>query len=914
MSDSARIYTRPTMTTDSASTVIVPETTALLQDLTALRQVPRAEAITTIKTIRLREQELIARRMADHLAEHSGYDITLAMAGLSDAIIRELAERAFTKAGAPVGWHEQVGVFATGGYGRGELNPCSDIDLLVLARDDKQAPWLAAGNAELQASLWDVKFTVGASMRGLSELGRIIDEDFITATAVMEHRPLIAGVALRDGLRGLMATFRKRRSVAFIKFKLDELAKRREQAGVSLFQMEPNLKSNPGCLRDTQLLRNIAFMISGSRNLLNLAELEVITTKDLADVAAANDHLLRLRSLLHFHHRRKQDIFQLPDQVRIAKQLGYEAVSQLRAVEHFMKHHYAQVLHVHQTLELTISRLKATGHLGRWTLLIKTRKTIDKDFSSVQGQVYVSSQDFWSLPDAAARLMRMCRVAQQKGLRLSLELQRVIRTHLSLITDVVRADKALGRVFLEIIGDLGRTRPILEDMHNCGLLGAYLPEFGNLTCHMQFDSYHQFTVDQHTLFAMGNLDAVINGHSKGLPGMPSILATVKRKDLLGLGLLLHDMGKYMGRGHVARGALMVAQVASRMGLDAQEEELVYWLVEKHVSLSDASRMRDFHEPAFLAAFCEKMGSREQLDLLYCLTYADARAVGEGILTGWQEAILSDLYQTVGERLRQSGGTVAISRYDRLVGELVEHGVETEKAKAFIQDLPHSYLHQVPPGEVQRHHAVLQRAQSEGVGIDHQVRDKHLHLAAALPDRHALFADVTATLTGHGFDIIDARTWVTTTGMVVYSFRLSTIYPTRVQEPAAWDRLCKDLLAVSSGTLLAETLLERRRNARVGPKPADSVFDDPAIKVEQRTSENHTIVDVHVKDEVGLLSRVCRAISDFDCEIGFASINTMGDVAVDVFYVNRDGHKLSDEDSEALRLHVIRSLDLTPAAR
>jgi [protein-PII] uridylyltransferase len=899
------------MSTDSASTVFIPETTALLRELAALRSVPRPEAVTAIKAIRVREHEAIAKQQTEQLTEIAGLDTALALAGLSDAIIRELADRAFTKAGAPAGWHEQVGIFATGGYGRGELNPCSDIDLLVLAKEGKQVPWLPAGNAELQALMWDVKFTVGASMRGLGELARIIDEDFVTATAVMEHRPLLAGLALRDGLREAMATFRKRRGVAFLKFKLDELAKRREQAGVSLFQMEPNLKSNPGCLRDVQLLRNMAFIVSGSRNLLNLADLDVITRKDLIDVATANDHLLRLRSLLHFHHKRKQDVFQLPDQLRIAKQLGYEAVSQLRAVEHFMKNHYAQVLHVHQTVELAVSRLKATGHIGRWTLLIKTRKAIDKDFSSIQGQVYVANSEFWSLPDAPARLMGMCRAAQQKGLRLSLELQRVIRMHLALITDAVRSDRAIGRMFLEIIGDLGRTRLILEDMHNCGLLGAYLPEFGNLTCHMQFDSYHQFTVDQHTLFAMGNLDAVVNSQLSGLYGMPGILATVKRKDLLGLGLLLHDMGKYMGRGHVARGALMVAQVAARMGLDSQEEELVYWLVEKHVSLSDASRMRDFHEASFLASFSEKMGNREQLDMLYCLTYADARAVGEGVLTGWQEAILKDLYQTISEHLQRSGGTASISRYDRLVRELMQSGVTEAKAQDFVQDLPHSYLHQVPPGDVQRHHTVLLRARVDGVGIDHELKDKHLHLAAALPDRHALFADVTATLTGHGFDIIAARTWITGSGMVVYSFRLSSIYPGRLEDPAAWERLRKDLLAVSKNELSAESLLERRRNARVGPKPADSVFDDPAIKVEQRTSETHTIVDVHVKDDVGLLSRVCRAISDFRCEIGFASINTMGDVAVDVFYVQRDRRKLTDEDSEALRGHLIQALNLTP---
>ena len=567
------------------------------------------------------------------------------------------------------------------------------------------------------------------------------------------------------------------------------------------------------------------------------------------------------------------------------------------------------VLQVHQTLELTISRLKAKGFLGRWTLLIKTRKTIDADFTAVQGQIYTSQPTFWTTGDIALKLMRMCRTAQQRGFRLSLELQRVIRTHLDLITDEDRNNKQIARLFLEILGDLGRTQLILEDMHNCGFLGAYLPEFDNLTCHMQFDSYHQFTVDQHTLFAMGNLDKVSNGLLNGLQNMPEMLRQVKRKDLLGLGLLLHDMGKYMGRGHVARGAIMVAQVAKRMGLDTNEEELVYWLVERHVSLSDASRMRDFHEPGFLATFTEKMGTREQLDMLYCLTYADAKAVGEGVLTGWQEAILHELHAVVADQFKLQPASASVSRLERLVRDLQANGVSKTSAQEFIQDFGQNYVHQVPPGEIERHYRVLNEARTKTVGLSHAIKDKFVFLAAALPDRHALFADVTATLTGHGFNILDARTWVTNSGMVIYSFRTDSIYPSRLTEEKSWERLRKDLLDISAGTINAESMLERRRQARVGPTPANSVFDDPAVKVEQRTSDTHTIVDVHVKDEVGLLSRLCRAISDHGCEIGYACINTMGDVAVDVFYVNRGGKKLTNEEAESLRCHLISALGL-----
>jgi [protein-PII] uridylyltransferase len=760
--------------------------------------------------------------------------------------------------------------------------------------------------------MWDVKFIVGASMRALPELERTLEEDFVTATAVIEQRPLLAGDAVTAALRGCLAGFRKKRSTAFLKYKLEELAKRRTEAGVSLFRMEPNLKTNPGCLRDVQLLRNIGFIVSGSRNLLHLTDLEVITRADLNGVLATNDHLLALRSLLHFHHKRKQDVFQLADQVRVAKQLGYADVSKLRAVEHFMKHHYAQVLHVHQMVDLTVSRLRAKGYLGGgWTSLIKTRRTLTEDGVAIQGQAYLShaAEEFWRHPDAALRLFTLCRAVQVAEVRLSFELQRTIRAHLHVVGDDARRDPAIAKLFLEILGDTGRVHTILTDMHAAGLLGKYLPEFGNLTCHMQFDSYHQYTVDEHTLFALRNLDQVYRGQATGLPGMARMLPALKRRDLLALALLLHDVGKYMGRGHVARGAMMVEEVARRLHLDKEDEDLVHFLVEKHVALSDASRMRDIHEPSFLQPFSERIGSVLNLDYLYCLTWCDAKAVGEGVMTGWQEELLGELYNAIRGVLERSGAAQQLSRYEQVCQEFAKVDVPRAEAERFIADLPMNYLHQVQPAEVPRHWRIAARQREAGIGIEHELKDRYVFLALALPDRHALFADVAATLSGHGFDIIDARTWVTASGSVLYSFRLSSIYPARLKDVDVWQRLSADLTAVSAEKQSAEKLLAKRRASLAQPKPADSGFDDPAVKVEQATSEHATIVDVHTKDEVGLLSRLCRVISTHGCEILYACINTMGDVAVDVFYVCREGQKLSDDDAEALRLALIKGLNL-----
>ncbi len=880
----------------------------LRDELAATAALPRAEAVQACRAVRTRELAAISQHQQDHLQETDGTALCADITAVTDAVVATLAERAFSRVGAPPTWRQQVGVFAVGGYGRAEMNPASDVDLLVLSAGAKAPEWMIKGWPELQALLWDVKFTVGASQRSVAELSRILDEDFVTATAVLEQRPLLADSAVIAELQALIARFRKRQALPYLRFKLDELEKRRAQAGVSLFLMEPNLKSNPGCLRDVQLLRNMAFVAFGSRELSALTQLDVITAEDLAAVESANGHILSLRSLLHFHHQRKQDVFQLADQVRVAKLLGYSDLSSLRAVEHFMKEHYARVLHVHQMVDLTISRLRALGHLGRRPILILSRKVLDRDFVAVQGQVYLSHKDFWKLPDAGARLMRMCRLAQTRDMRISLELQRAIKANLAVVTDEVRHDRVLGRVFLDILGDAGRIYPILQDMHNAGLLGAYLPEFGNLTCHMQFDSYHQYTVDQHTLLAMSYIDAIATGASPGLPRMAQIFPTVKRKDLLALGLLLHDMGKYMGRGHVARGAIMVSAVAERFGLSEADEEFVYFLVERHVSLSDASRMRNVHEPSFLRDFSEKMGGQENLDALYCLTYCDAKAVGEGILTGWQEAILGELHQALSEQFGTPGAQPPLSRHDRLVHELESGGLPHGEAEAFLDEFPGTYAHQVRSGEAVKHLRMLAEAKREGIGMLHELADKYVHLTAAVPDRHGLFADVAATLSGHGFDIIDARTWVSRHGMVIYNYRMSSIYPAKVREDASWKRLRQDLLGVSRGTLDANQLLEKRRNT-LTLKPADSGFDDPAVKVEQRTSDHHTIVDIHTKDEVGLLSKLCRTISSYGCEISYSCINTMGDVAVDVFYVDRGGEKLEDGDAEGLRQHIIASLQL-----
>lgn len=897
-------------TDDLGSGVRLPVLAAVERELAATAELPRPDALQAVRTIRAREHEALHRHLVEHINETTGRDIVLTLTALTDAVVRALAERAARRVGAPADWSERFGLFALGGYGRGEMHPHSDLDLLALSVEPVP-DWAAPFWRELETLLWDAKYQVGAAHRRAEELAAIVLDDFVTATAVIEARPILAGEAPRAAIAAVQTRVRARRADAFLAHKLQELAERRQAAGASLFVMEPNLKSSPGCQRDVQLLGTIAYLVCGSRSLFALEELGGIGRADLAKVLAVHDHLLEQRALLHFRHRRKQDVLQLPDQVEAARLLGYRDVSRLRAVEHFMRWHYAQVRHVHQTLELAAARYQAWRRRG--PSLLATRRTLVPGFALIAGKVYAADDALWRQPRLGARLVEMCREAQLAGARLSVELIRAIAQHAPLIDEAARCDRRAAAAFLAMLGEHGRLKPILSDMHAAGLLGAWLPEFGLVDCLMQFNAWHQYTVDEHTLIALGHLDELAAGRAEGLPGMRRIYAGLPRRDLLALALLLHDVGKYAGHGHVARGAMMVGPVARRLGLPRADEDLVHFLVAEHVTLSDASRMRDIRDPALLDALAARMGSRERLDYLYCLTWADASAVGEGVLTGWQQALLGELYQALAERL---GGAAAPPADDEALRRALEAaGAEPVDAAAFLADLGSGYAHQAAPDEAARHWRVHAACLAQGIGIEHAViaGGPQVLLTLALPDRHALFADVAAVLSGHGFDIVALRTWITRAGVVLYSMRLTTIYPARLDDDGAWRRLADDLAAAAAGRLDPRPLLERRRAAIRLDRPADSGFDDHAVKIDNATSPRHTIVDVVTRDEVGLLSRLCRAISDAGCDIGYACINTLGDVAVDVFYVSAGGAKLTAEHAERVRAALIAALGLAPPA-
>ena len=582
--------------------------------------------------------------------------------------------------------------------------------------------------------------------------------------------------------------FRERRLTPYLSFKVRELHTRRATEGPSVFNLEPNLKTSAGCLRDIQFLRNLAFMLFGARTLARPARTRHHRRRRCAEcIFAANDHLLGLRTPQHFHHGHRQDQFLLADQLRCAQQLGWGAQQSLREVEILMRHHYRKMTMVDQVVQLCLHRLHALGHLPWAGAPRPSAQTFGRglychrSFCVFRGRIPPFRRRL--LPSHIYHGPR----AQDNDLRLSINLQRRLKSLITTQAIVDRHDPEATDAVHGAHGAGGRVAPILRDLHGAGFLGAYLPEFGRITCHMQFDAYHHYTVDEHTLIAIDYLDKVALCDDEMPPVLQQVNSTVVRHDLLSLGLLMHDVGKYMGRGHIPRGELMMGMVSKRLGLSDADDDVLRFLVREHVTLSNASRKVDLTDSVQMEKLAKRIGSVERLDLLYCLTWPDAKAVGPKIFTGWQESILEECYLSLRQYLSGRIKPLATRREQLMAALGEQRQVSVPEAQAYLETLPADYPYQVPDVDLALWHfdllATMRGKQGESTAGVKPFGDLWV-MALVLPDRANLLADVAAVCAGNGLDIHGCRVWVTKDGFALQSVHLAGVLPAKWKDNPA----------------------------------------------------------------------------------------------------------------------------------
>lgn len=856
------------------------------------------------------------RLRSRHADGASGAESVRTHAAFMDGLLRWLyraADAEVRSAGHP---RTPLVLVALGGYGRGELHPSSDLDLMLI-HEGEVTPYVQRMAQEVLYTLWDMGLRVGHACRSVADCLALARTDLPSRTSMQAARVLAGDQRLFRTLRRTLRREVYRRDYPeFLAQMLAERDERYRKHGGSVYLQEPNVKESAGGLRDVHTALWLASARFGARTLQELADRRLLSAKERAAADSALTFLWRVRNELHFLAGTKQDVLERGLQAAVAKSLGYQDDEVRLGVETFMRDYYRHARTLHRVSARLIARCQE-GLARHGTVARRGRRAALADGLVVYaGRLHLA--DPAALRADPARVLRAFWHAQQLGCELDVELERALEEAAPLIaTDAWRASPELRRVFLAILRSWGRVATTLRRMHDAGVLGAYLPEFGALDCLVQYDHYHRFTVDQHSLHAVEVLEGLGPGQGAAQDELAQLLAEVERPELLMLGMLLHDIGKALGHGHVAKGVPLIRAVVRRLNLDPDDAATVEFLVEHHLLLSHLAERRDLDDPKTVEHLAATVRFPGRLTMLYLLTCADIRAVGPGVWNAWRGALLRELY--VRTRTRLAGRAPKPPRraavVQRIVQALADPGY-AEPAERHLQAMSDRYVRATSPQRMAAHLRLIDRLRDEPVATEvcHYPDLGASDFVVVTRDTPGLFAVIAGTLAAHGVNILSAQIETRADGLAVDTFHVNDPGGDAILDESRWEGVLRDLRRALAGACTVEALLAARR----APPPGAVRPSSPGpvrVAVDNAGSDTHTVVEVKAPDRLGLLYLITRALAAEGLNIATAKIATDRDHAFDTFYVtDRHGRKVEDPAAiERLRGAIVAALDAAAAA-
>ncbi|RMD95496.1 MAG: [protein-PII] uridylyltransferase [Alphaproteobacteria bacterium] len=822
-----------------------------------------------------------------------------AQAALTDRIVRAAHRTALILNPLPnptAG--ERLSLCAVGGYGRGEMAPFSDVDLLFLT-PYKITPWAESVIETMLYMLWDLRLKVGHAARTVEECLRLGRADFTIRTALLENRLVAGDAALHAELDARLwdelftGTERE-----FVEAKLAERNERHQRHGANRYVLEPNVKEAKGGLRDVQSMYWIAKYVYRVRDPAELVRQGMFTPTEFRWLRAAENFLWAVRCHLHLISGRAADVLSFDAQVEVARRMGYADHGGRRAVEHFMQDYFRHALRVGELTRIFVTALEARhvkrepGVMRLFNAARRRQARLSEGYVLVNGRINVADrQAFLADP---RNMLRIFEEVLRTGREMHPDVMRILSTERHRFTDEVRNDPEAARIFLKLLLDYGNPERVLRQMNEVGVLSAYLPEFKPIVAMMQFNMYHHYTVDEHTIQCIWNLAEIERGHLKeDLPIASSILAQGVDRKVLYIALLLHDIGKGREEDHSVLGARIAAQVCPRLGFSRDETELVCWLVRHHLLMSDTAQKRDLSDPRTVRDFAREVGSVMRLKLLTVLTVCDIRGVGPGVWNNWKAQLLRDLYRMTHEAL-----TTGLERF----GQSAREDEARAAFAAALADRP-----ELAERELARHYGPYWQGLDtdtqlvfarllDGIGDDEiriditpdPARDV-TRACFALADHPGLFARMAGALALVGANVVDARTYTSRDGYATAVFWIQDAEG-RPYAKSRHRRLAQMIEKTLKGEVVAREALRDRdrlpRRMREFTVPTSITFDNEG-------SEIYTIIEVDTRDRPGLLHDLARTISAAGLSIHSAVIATYGAQAVDTFYV---------KDAFGLKLH------------
>lgn len=904
---------------------------------------PGREAAQELPRFRSFLKQSAHRLKLAHQNGGGGEEICQARAGMMDCIIKAFWDITYENLSQSAkNSFPPLALVALGGYGRAELNPLSDIDLLFLHEGQvstgmRPLPILERMLNGVWLNLFDIGLKPGHAVRSVSEcIAAANDRDdarrIETRTSYIEAR-LIAGD------ERLFAKFEKAVLTKcvlgyedkYIALRLQDQAERRAKYGNSAFMQEPNVKNGCGGLRDYQNLLWMAFFKYRTRSLLDLQKHELVMPRERKQLEAAYDFLLRVRTQLHYLVHRPTDALTKNLQPSVALHVGYSDRSPSKRIEKFMRDFYTHTRNIFlitRTLEQRLAFIKEPpSRLSLRRFLPKGREAEAVDgFKFINGEIHATSNRVFR--DQPRRLMRVFLHAQQRGLRLHPDLAQLIRSQIALVDREFIRDEHVAETFLTILDQRGNVAPILRAMHEVDFLGKYVPEFGKLTCLVQHEFYHQYAADEHTLVCIEKLDQVWDATESPGGNYAPLFQDVELPHLLYLALLLHDTGKPQGHGqHATVGAKLAVRVGKRLHLDAAAVHMLGLLIEHHLLMAIISQRHDMDDPSIIRNFSRQIETPKMLALLTIMTYVDALATSDKLWNGFKDSLLWQLHNRAMPLL--TGGTEFLRAEEKQrsilmheVHELLPENFSVEELVAHFEALPNRYFQIHSPREIHDDLLLIHRFMrlqiaaedkplSPVVNLHNEPDSGYSVVRVCTWDRAGLFCKLTGSLSAVGLTILSAQIFTRSDGIALDTFYVIDAYDGKMATGEQRDEYEKLLAHVLGGAELdLPKLIAEQRTAHPDYHAYSGETIPTKVSFDNDISDSRTFLEVETEDRIGLLYVISDTLADLEVDISTARILTEKGAAIDTFYVRElDGGKiLSPERQKAIERRLLRAIE------
>ncbi len=871
-----------------------------------------AESLPAYQRFRKLEEHRLRLRISSGAG---GREVVRQRSDLVDILFRRLYEQVLQ--GVTGGRRlDGLSVVAFGGYGRREMNPYSDVDIMFLHSGVRPSDEVAEVCHEVIRLLWDTGFKVGHSLRSIKQALEQANTDLQTKTSMLESRHLSGD---REVTGRFKEEFEKRcvqgHAGEYLAWRAANMAEMHAQYGGSIYMQEPNVKHGMGGLRDYQNLLWVGYFKHGVATTAKLVEKKVLGDSERRLVEKAYDFLLRVRTEMHFINKRPIDILTLYLQGQVSNRLGYSHKHILKRVEAFMRDYYRHTRDLYRISSAACRRMApvpvkpAGGFLGLFAA--KPPRMVKFDgFVAHGGLLFAESGSVFT--QDPQRLMRAFLHAQVRQLELSPELRDQIRRRLRLVDRTFQYSRAARETFLEILSHRGAVGPALRAMHEVDFLGRYIPEFRPLTCLVQHEFFHRYTADEHTLVCLEKLDALLDTPDPKLKSYRALFQKVEDPAVLYLALLLHDTGKSENRRHHEEVSAMKAQrVARRLQLSPERRRSLILLVDNHYTLSKTAQSRNLDDPATIAWFAGIVQSVENLDALMLITLADGQGTSDEQWSDWKEGLVWQLYRSTRSYLQEGQAFFELRKVNMLQQqqEVLRKLPPDfrEEAQAHFEYMPERYFRMCDTAAVAEHVKLFRRFFENRLADGPRSLEPvfqwvprpdlgHSEVWICGWDRNGLIARVSGAFLAAGINVLSADIFTRGDNLVLDIFR---VCDTR-RQPVTSERDIRAVERVLCDSLEEEdydfTPLILKSRRRLGYRMSQEAEIPTRITVDNRSHPSCTIVDVETPDRMGLLYDLFWTLHDLGLRLELARITTEMDVAIDTFYVRHDatGQKLSSE--------------------